>query len=261
MHRPNPKIYCSTYQRCEELGKKKLRAGLPGAAIPYFELQAKFAELADMAEGRAELGTGKTASYTLAISAYNNLALTYLHEHDYLLARAWCKVALKQDTANKDALLNLAQAEKKLVRWRWPISPEGTYVRYTGWGRWDVFLVWADKKNKVGVMFSGAVMGLNPNYGPTAIGEFSADGLALAGRGITFQPNPKFPCTVRMDFLQDKVTLAQVDDCGFGNGVSATGSFEQDKHITVAIFLGLEMLPELDFPLIKFSTPRTMPAE
>ncbi|MBI1750743.1 MAG: hypothetical protein HY234_08695 [Acidobacteria bacterium] len=111
------------------MGTKALQAGKTNAAVQLFELQAGYAEIADIEQGHVDVGPGKTPSYTLGINAYNNLAVAYMHKGDYLRARLWCHVALNWDKENKTALYNLGQIAEKLKQWRWPESVTGMYLR------------------------------------------------------------------------------------------------------------------------------------
>lgn len=220
------KAQCSSYQRCNDLGTKALQAGKTDAAIQLFELQAGYAEIADIEQGHADYGPGKTPSYTLGINAYNNLAVAYMHKGDYLRARLWCRVTLYWDKGNKAALFNLGRIEEKLKQWKWPGSVAGMYLRYAGRGQWESLCVKQNGSSKISVSFFGMRMGKEPEGTPASYGDFKAN-LELLNNSATYPGEPDFPCTVRMDFSEDKVLLKQIGDCGFGYGVEASGTFER----------------------------------
>src|SRR5712664_1571319 len=94
---PESRPQCSSYQQCNDAGTKALRAGNVDQAIALFELQAGYAELADIKLGHVDMGKGKEPAYSLGIIAYNNLAVAQMQKGDYLMARLWCRQALDWD--------------------------------------------------------------------------------------------------------------------------------------------------------------------
>jgi hypothetical protein len=217
---------CTSYQQCDNLGTKALQSGKADAAIELFELQAKYAEIADVQQGHVDAGPGKTPSYTLGILAYNNLAVANSRKRDFLQARLWCRVVLRWDKDNKAAHFNLVQIENKLTGFKWPHSTTGTYLSYAGWGQWNELIVREKAAGKISVYFSGMWMGLNPDYGPSGLGEFRAD-IALKDHRATYIAKSDNTCKVWMEFSPDKIDSKQEGDCEFGHNVTATGTFER----------------------------------
>jgi hypothetical protein len=223
---PQPKWQCASYQKCDEAGTRALRTGDVDRAIGLFELQAGYAELADIELGHTIVGEGKEPAYPLGTLAYNNLAVANMQKGDYLKARLWCQQALKWDRDNKAAQLNLRRVNEKLKDWKWPTSVSGLYLRYAGRGKWETFCVKQTGDSSIVVTYFGMRMGLYPEGTPASLGDFQAT-LELHNQNSTYLGEPDFPCKVRMSFALDKVGLEQSGDCGFGYGVEATGDFER----------------------------------
>ena len=196
-------------------------------AIHLFETEAAYAETADIKEGHADVGPGKTPSYPLGAIAQNDLALAYIAKGDYLQARLWCQEALGSDDSNKDVLSNLAKISEKLRNWKWPITTTGEYLQYAGMGQWNSFCVRQLNADKISVSFSGMWNGLGfLKYGPSGIGDFKAT-VALKNGTAVYDGEAEFPCKVHMKFMPDQVELSQTGDCGFGHNVEASGRFDR----------------------------------
>ena len=80
---PQEGLECSTYASCNELGTDALQQGRSGEAIRLFEKQAGLAELADIERQSKSREALLRSPCKLALTAYNNLAVSYLNKHDY----------------------------------------------------------------------------------------------------------------------------------------------------------------------------------
>ena len=174
--------------------------------------------------------TRSHAPYTLAVPAYNNLALAYFKKHDYLWARAWAHVALRWDKNNNAALFNLRKIEQALGRWHWPETAAGEYIQYAGRGTWQSIVVEPASAGNIEFDFSGMWWGFNVDA-PSGIGDLSAivpiheDQAEYSTREFTEKE-----CRISIKFSADKLEVKQTGeafDCGFGHNVTADGTFER----------------------------------
>src|SRR5215471_11403658 len=118
-------LSCSSHARCNELGAAALKHGRVDEAIELFKQQAALAEVADIDLYMKAKRSRPHAPYSVAVPAYNNLALAYYKKHDYFWARAWAHVALRWDKNNSAARFNLRKIEQALAKWQWPRTTAG----------------------------------------------------------------------------------------------------------------------------------------
>src|SRR5215467_2690897 len=163
---------CSSYARCNELGTATLKQGRVDEAIELFKQQAALAEVADIDLYMKADRTRPHAPYSVAVPAYNNLALAYYKKHDYFWARAWAHVALRWDKNNSAAKFNLRKIEQGLAKWQWPRTTSGEYVQYAGRSTWQSFIVKQDSTAKIDFSFDGLWWGFNVDA-PSGIGDLS----------------------------------------------------------------------------------------
>lgn len=209
---------CRSYKQCSAAGTNALRKGKIDAAIRWFKLQAAYAEAADVRLSHASRGPGETL-YPLAILAYNNLALANMRKGNYIFARIWCHQTLFWEKTNSTALRYRGEIEQKLKNWKWPKSPTGLYVQYAGDARWQTVCVIKKSSQRLRVSFHG-FRALDENSGEL-VGTFTlSDGLAVYGGDQDFPE-----CRVHMRLLPGRALLEQKGECGFGYGVSASGTF------------------------------------
>ncbi len=220
---------CNTYARCNLLGTAALQHRRLDEAIQFFERQAALAERADIERQGKSRDALLHSPYKLAITAYNNLAVAYSYQHDYLQARAWALVALRWDRNNRAARFNLHNIERALVGWQWPQTPAGEYVQYAGRGTWESMIVEPSPPGNAHFCFSGLWWGLGE--GPSGIGDLTAtvplrDSQAeYISRDFTDNQ-----CSISMHFYRDKLEVKQTgndSDCGFGHNVTANGTFQR----------------------------------
>jgi tetratricopeptide (TPR) repeat protein len=219
---------CSTYARCNELGAAALKQGRVDEAIELFKQQAALAEVADIDLYVKADRTHPHAPYSVAVPAYNNLALSYYKKHDYLWARAWAHVALRWAKNNSAARFNLRKIEEALAKWRWPQTTSGEYVQYAGRGTWQTFIVNQDSTSKIDFSFDGLWWGADTDA-PSGIGDLSGT-TRLHHNRAEYLTHDFGECHISMEFAADKLTVVQASegwDCGFGHNVSANGTFER----------------------------------
>ena len=219
---------CSTFPRCNELGTAALKSGRIDEAIDLFKQQAALAEVADI---NLQTGSGRSRHrpYTLAVPAYNNLALAYFKKHDYFWGRAWAHVALRWDKDNSAAQFNLREIEQALGKWQWPQMLAGEYVLYGGRGTWETFIVRPASAGNIEFCFSGLWWGRGE--GPSGIGDLHAT-VPIHDNQAEYSTHEfgEKECRISMKFSPDKLEVKQIGDdfdCGFGHNVTANGTFER----------------------------------
>lgn len=159
-------------------------------------------------------------------SAYNNVALTYIHQKKLLMANAWLNI----QPANKKSIFNqnrynnqIEDAIKKAS-----LTYEGRYWRYSGKSNWDEISI-KKEKQKYRFDFYGFYNGLMSMYYGPNIGEFSTTLSIKNGKAhyIMSKEDDLLDCIY--DFVLDKnilvVTLVSGHQCGYGHNVSADGTY------------------------------------
>ncbi len=162
---------CDGIANCNLLGTAALQKGDAEAAIPFFKAQVGYAE---DAQNKGD-----------AIGAYNNLALGYLRENRYFLARSWTRLALRLDPENKAANDNLKSIEEHIASYKWPPKVTGIYVQYAGRTQWNSFCVRETRNHKVNFRLLAFRMGMAwRTYGPGSYGDVSGEACLLTANRL-----------------------------------------------------------------------------
>lgn len=162
--------------------------------------------------------------------AYNNVALTYVHQQQYLKAQAWLKLAPK----DQKSIVNLNKIKQKvqLTDQQASMKPDGEYWQYAGKSGWNVISI-KKEQSKYAFNFNGLyVTPMTMYYGPNT-GEFST--LLAIEHGHAHYAMAKddeyLDCVY--DFKLEASTLRVVrvsgDMCGFGHNVTAEGEYQKVK--------------------------------
>lgn len=161
-------------------------------------------------------------------TAYNNVALTYIREADFLKANAW--IGLCQNDNKSTFNASSISREIKLSIDRLSKEVDGEYWQYAGKSFWNVI-----KVNKVGekfrVNFKGYYAGLMAMYYGPNVGEFSAL-LDITNRHAYYsmsEDDEYLDCVYHFTFTNETLTVerASGDMCGFGYNVSADGVYHK----------------------------------
>ncbi|WP_369789825.1 tetratricopeptide repeat protein [Rouxiella sp. WC2420] len=157
-------------------------------------------------------------------TAYNNIALTYLHLGQYGKAKAWLSLA-PQDRKTQ---FNFKKVENKLLAKPITEDPAGLYWQYAGQGSWNTVEVKPEESQYV-IQFRGMFMGtMSLYYGPNT-GDFSTMTAIKHHQALYNSINDVSAagsdCTVAMSFAGQSLSLKTTGDCGFGENVQATGQY------------------------------------
>lgn len=206
---------CSNIKNLAAQGNAYYQAGQYGKARGQFEQQAAWSESCGMDEGKIA-------------TAYNNVALTYIHTKQYLKARAWLLLLPKDKKSLYN--LNLIQDQVQTELAKANNSPKGEYWHYSGKAMWDVITI-KKAKQQFAVHFEGLYAGLMAMYSGPNMGEFSATLDFNNGHArYTMQETESyldcvFDFSVKNETLV--VTLVSGEECGFGHNVSADGDYHR----------------------------------
>jgi tetratricopeptide (TPR) repeat protein len=206
---------CKSVASCNELGTQAFEKGDIAAAIHLFKQQVGYAEDArDKKESEV---------------AYNNLALAYIHNRDYLRALAWTDLALQANSESEAARHNLAEIQKALAKYRWPTDVGGTYVQYAGRAQWNSLCISRTADGGLKFRLLAYRMGAAwRRYGPAAYGDVKGEATLATNGKAQYSGDADFPsCHIEMKFTSNGVTLEQQGDCGFGYGVHVGGRYER----------------------------------
>ena len=183
-------------------------------AREQFNLQVGWAESCDVESN-------------LIATAYNNVAITYLREKQYLKAKAWLSLAaedkksLYNTSRNKSAIDAAQQIANQSIT--------GEYWRYAGVGIWNTIIV--DKLDgKYKINFWGYRVNQRTLYYGPNMGEFEVILPVDNNRAIYDQrlfKESDDECVFDFEFSPGQITLLQKGNgnCGFGMGVYAGGSY------------------------------------
>ncbi|HWV15776.1 MAG TPA: hypothetical protein VN030_10110 [Cellvibrio sp.] len=159
-------------------------------------------------------------------TAYNNVALTYIHEGAYLKAKAWLQIM----PDDKKSIFNLGLIKDKLpaASLAAAASPSGEYWSYAGKSLWDTITI--NKENtKYAITFAGYYAGINALYFGPNMGEFSTLLSIENGHAdyMMAEDDSHLDCVYHFSFARDSLALTRVsgDSCGFGQNVSAEGNY------------------------------------
>lgn len=197
----------STYNsKGTELYKQKMYS----EAREQFLLQAGWAESCDVPEN------------TLA-TAYNNVALTFLREQQFLKAKAWMNLSPEDSKSVYNLSQNQAKIENAENKANQSIT--GEYWRYAGKTLWDSLEI-----NQIGDNYQISFWGYRANfasmyYGPN-MGEFEAT-LPIKNHKATYRMSDSSDnCEFDFEFSDGQVVVTQNGTyCGFGFGVYAGGTY------------------------------------
>lgn len=161
-------------------------------------------------------------------TAYNNVALTYIHQNAPLKAKAWLMLSPESQKSQynlgmiKDALAALPTAK----------DFSGEYWQYAGYGQWNTFRV-TPQGSKYQIEFHGLYMTnqalyYGPNYGELSGPITIRDNKAIY-KGSSQPDDPQSTCEVSIAFSdnKNKVSLMTDGECLFGANVVAYGDFER----------------------------------
>lgn len=161
-------------------------------------------------------------------TAYNNVALTYVHQSKYLKAKAWLDLLPndKKSLFNAQAnALEIAKSVESAAK-----SWEGEYWRYVGQSLWNVITV-----KKEGGVYRFDFEGFYPGnkmvyYGPN-FGDFSVlltieGGKAQYAREIDEELSD---CVYDIDISHETLSMKRIEGsyCGYGLNVFAEGLYQK----------------------------------
>lgn len=162
-------------------------------------------------------------------TAYNNVALTYIHERKYLKAKAWLDIqpTSKKSIFNHNKVKDQIETSIKNNSKK----PEGRYWLYAGKSLWNEFTI--NKKNdSYEFNFEGYSAGLMAMYYGPNIGSFSAllniDN-SEAHLDMTKEKDAESDCVYKFTFTGTKLTVERTSgtSCGLGHNVSAEGTYQK----------------------------------
>lgn len=194
-------------------GQKAYNQGNYGKAREAFQDQVGWSESCQLSD-------------SAIATAYNNVALTYIKQKDFLKARAW----LLLDAKDKKSQYNLGLIKNglaTLANSKGPAGKEwqGEYWQYAGKGAWNTVGVTA-KNGQYQIEFSGLYMGMMSMYYGPNMGEFSLSSPIKNGKAVYSDKDYGDGCQIDIQFKADSVQLTSThSDCGFGHNVYADGEF------------------------------------
>jgi len=157
--------------------------------------------------------------------AYNNVAMTYVHERNFLRARAWA--SLVPDDPGSRFNLEKIRPELEAI----PERISGAYEQYVGQGLWAVMHVSHDG-NEVSVEAQFLRAGPRALFFGPNMGDFAASA-PLKGKTAFFRVAPmddgNVTCEISIRFDKNSAFVETIkggdSECGFGGGVYAGGEF------------------------------------
>ena len=158
--------------------------------------------------------------------AYNNVALTYVHQKNFLKANAWLNISPtnEKSTFNQNRFKNQMQFANKKVS----ITHEGRYWRYSGKSNWNEIDI-KKVRQKYRFDFFGSYNGLMSMYFGPNTGEFSTSLNIKNGKAHYIMSDEDDLLDCIYDFVFDKnilvVKLVSGYQCGYGHNVSADGTY------------------------------------
>lgn len=190
-------------------------------ARKYQQAREKYEQQVALSEA-CQLSDDKIAT------AYNNVALTYIHSGEFLKANVWLNIIKSNEKSmfnldkNKALIANAEDKAKKQIT--------GTYWSYTGLGFWSTIKVAKKGNGNYNLEFNG----FHPNqlalYGGVNTGEFYTT-LAIKNNKARYVMDPGTEGDCTFDFTFDNNNLyvkriaGELTECGFGANVTAEGSY------------------------------------
>ncbi|MBS4714096.1 tetratricopeptide repeat protein [Aeromonas caviae] len=210
------KEMCAKLPEVIKKGNQSYKAGEYAKARDYFTEQVSLSEGCGYFYGKPD--------QTATITAYNNVALSYIKEGDKLKALAWLSLAPN----DKKSKFNYGLLKSMPA----PVGPDmvGTYWQYAGFGSWNVASV---EKQGNGYLISlnllyFGLMGLA--YGPN-IGDISQVVTMKDDKGLIKLTGEEGNCEISIKFIDKDNGMLKLDtnperkECGFGHNVYAYGDF------------------------------------
>lgn len=210
------KEMCAKLPEVIKKGNQSYKAGEYAKARDYFTEQVSLSEGCGYVYGKPD--------QTATITAYNNVALSYIKEGDKLKALAWLSLAPN----DKKSKFNYGLLKSMPA----PVGPDmvGTYWQYAGFGSWNVASV---EKQGNGYLISlnllyFGLMGLA--YGPN-IGDISQVVTMKDDKGLIKLTGEEGNCEISIKFIDKDNGMLKLDtnperkECGFGHNVYAYGDF------------------------------------
>ncbi|WP_158782165.1 tetratricopeptide repeat protein [Pantoea sp. BAV 3049] len=209
---PNPE--CANIKNYAAAGDKAYKAKQYDKARESYTQQVGWSESCQLSE-------------SAIATAYNNVALTWVRQGQYLKAKAWLMINEKDAKSQ----YNLGLIKDKLTALPQPTGPAGEYWLYAGKGMWNSYEVKAVKEEKYKVAFDGVYAGGNAMmYGPN-IGGLEGGVAIKDNQGTYQQPDigNEPGCAVSMNFTPASLQTSVKGDCGFGFNVRAEGDYVRVK--------------------------------
>ena len=160
-------------------------------------------------------------------TAYNNVALTYIHQGEYLKADAWLGLSNKDKKSiynRKKYKVQIDKAKKELEG-----SYVGEYWRYSGKALWDSIVV---EKSGDGytITYDGYYVPQHFMYYGPNLGSFVAEVAIKNNHARYVQDSKEYTnCTFDFTFKDNHVIVEQIAgaswECGFGHNVYAGGTY------------------------------------
>ncbi|RRZ97203.1 tetratricopeptide repeat protein [Erwinia sp. 198] len=207
----HPETDCAKIKNYAAAGDKAYKAAQYEKARDSYTEQVGWSETCELPD-------------SLIATAYNNVALTWIRQGDYLKAKAWLLI----DEKDAKSQYNLALIKNKIASLPQPATPVGEYWEYAGRGMWNSYVVSAAGK-EYKVNFDGVWAGLAAMYYGPNIGSLEGKAAIVNGRGVLRQReggNDEWGnCDVTLKFTPMALTTSVTGDCGFGHNVSAAGHY------------------------------------
>jgi tetratricopeptide (TPR) repeat protein len=159
--------------------------------------------------------------------AYNNVALTYVHEGNYLKARAWLNILPK----DKKSIFNFGKfsGDMKNSLEKLSTKSEAQYWQYAGASLWNTMII-KPQGQKYRFYFQGYYAGLMAMYYGPNMGEFSKVLEVDNGKAqYAMSGDDEGNCVYDFDIEKDLITVKRTagDWCGFGHNVGAEGVYHR----------------------------------
>lgn len=197
-------------------GDESYKAGEYAKARDYFTEQVSLSEGCGYVYGKPDQAA--------TITAYNNVALSYIKQGEKLKALAWLSLAPndKKSKFNYGLLKSMPAS----------VGPDmvGTYWQYAGFGSWNVASVEKQGNDyliSLNLLYFG-LMGLA--YGPN-IGDISQVVTMKDDEGLIKLTDEEGNCEISIKFIEKDHGILRFDtnqnknECGFGHNVYAYGDF------------------------------------
>jgi hypothetical protein len=123
--------------------------------------------------------------------------------------------------------LSLAAASTVTAQAGKDTSVTAAQVNGTWKAKWAEFKIWALGHQRLQVEFSGVYEYKTPQ-GPTANSGEGSGIATIEGDTATFKPEgAEEQCSITLKFIGNKLVVTQTGICGFGNNVTAAGTYKK----------------------------------